>query len=174
MNQLASSLCPLCEVDKRNLQPYILPLLVFNGCKVDANQLFYQCHRFLAWWSKGFSNAPSSKDDDNLDPLYHGELKFNIDGAVNGSFGKAGIGSCLHNENSKLLLAFFEVDPTSVEITAILEAMKIFSKSRWACSSKLLLKTDSHLSVEWIKNLHACPSIFQQLISLVLPRDLLR
>ncbi|KAK8596192.1 hypothetical protein V6N13_000839 [Hibiscus sabdariffa] len=67
-------------------------------------------------------------------PPNPGELKFNIDGAVNESFGEAEIGGCLRNGSAKMLLAFSKsvgrVDPTTVEILSLLEAIKLYCKSR--------------------------------------------
>ncbi|KAL4318179.1 hypothetical protein GQ457_18G008490 [Hibiscus cannabinus] len=47
------------------------------------------------WVTKSDWNPPDS-----------GELKFNTDGAVSGSFGEAGIGGCLRNNNARCLKTF--------------------------------------------------------------------
>ncbi|KAK9037857.1 hypothetical protein V6N11_022756 [Hibiscus sabdariffa] len=68
-------------------------------------------------------------------PFKFGELKFNIDGTVNGSFGKAGIGGYLRNENSRCLVTFSKnvgyADLTTDEIVTILKAVLIFKKSKF-------------------------------------------
>ncbi|KAK8517776.1 hypothetical protein V6N12_016617 [Hibiscus sabdariffa] len=60
-------------------------------------------------------------------------LKFNTDGAVEGSAGKAGIGGVLRDYSSKTSMYFLKsagvVDVMSAEILALVEAMKLFGES---------------------------------------------
>ncbi|KAK8631681.1 hypothetical protein V6N13_028463 [Hibiscus sabdariffa] len=162
---------------------------VFNGIKLDSAQLFSLCTLRLAWWCKG--NWPTSSitvTDLASCPLYFkflncsiakqskiawkppskGEVKFNTDGAVNGSFGEAGIDRCMRNEWSCCLVIFSKsvgvVDSTTAEILAIKEAISIFNLSRWTINYKLQVETDSKLAVEWLTNPHSTPSVFKQLI----------
>ncbi|KAL4320219.1 hypothetical protein GQ457_18G011080 [Hibiscus cannabinus] len=96
-------------------------------------------------------------------------LKFNTDGAVNGSFGDAGIGGCLRNEKSKCLISFSKSigvsDVISAEIAAISEACKLFRNSVWSNSYKLIIENDNKLVVEWIQQPHCCPTMFKSLIT---------
>ncbi|KAL4317760.1 hypothetical protein GQ457_18G002470 [Hibiscus cannabinus] len=84
-------------------------------------------------------------------PLDSGELKFNTDGAVSRSFGEAGIGGCLRNNNARCLMTFSKsvgiTDATSAEILAIKEACSLFVMSLWAKKYKLLTETDSYPAV---------------------------
>ncbi|KAK8502480.1 hypothetical protein V6N12_005467 [Hibiscus sabdariffa] len=63
-------------------------------------------------------------------PPPQGYLKFNIDGAVKGSYGDAGIGGCLRNDKSQCLISFSKSvglsDVTTAEIRALVEACKLF------------------------------------------------
>ncbi|KAK8578736.1 hypothetical protein V6N12_069080 [Hibiscus sabdariffa] len=66
-----------------------------------------------------------------LDPL-----KFNVDGAVKGSFGAAGVGGILRDHFGKVLASFSvlvgKMDATSAEIAIIKEANRIFlSNPKW-------------------------------------------
>ncbi|KAL4310103.1 hypothetical protein GQ457_01G025620 [Hibiscus cannabinus] len=162
--------------------------IVFNGIKWDSVQLFDLCILRLAWWCKGnwpvssitvndlascplsfkFLNCSSAKQSKIAwKPPSKGEVKFNTDGAVIGSFGEAGIGGCMRNDWSRCLVIFSKsvgvVDSTTAEILAIKEAISIFRISRWATKYKLQIETDSKL-VEWFTNLHSIPSVFKQLI----------
>ncbi|KAK8693906.1 hypothetical protein V6N13_071473 [Hibiscus sabdariffa] len=92
-----------------------------------------------------------------------GELKFNFDGAVNGSFGEAGIGGCLRNGSAKLLLAFSKsvgrVNITTAEILSLLEAVKLYcfdweiSRIPRECNSLAdnLVKTDITPSLDYVE-----------------------
>ncbi|KAK8620642.1 hypothetical protein V6N13_067112 [Hibiscus sabdariffa] len=94
-----------------------------------------------------------------------GVLKFNTDGTVCGSFRTVGIGGCLRNDSSKLLLYFFmsarHLDASSTECLAVKEAFSLFNSSRWKGQFVLVIESDSHLVVNWIQNPSYTPKIFK-------------
>ncbi|KAL4339634.1 hypothetical protein GQ457_08G015560 [Hibiscus cannabinus] len=77
---------------------------------------------------------------------HSGSLKFNTDGAVNGSFGEGGISGCLRDECSMSLICFSKsvgrVDATSAEILAILEGLSLLRSSGWNNSDVVVFKSD--------------------------------
>ncbi|KAK9047326.1 hypothetical protein V6N11_053173 [Hibiscus sabdariffa] len=81
-------------------------------------------------------------------------LKFNVDGAVAGAFGKVGIGGLLRDADGKILLMFSRsigfIDSTLAEILALKEVCSLFSKSEWARVFSLVLETDYSLLVDWL------------------------
>ncbi|KAL4388066.1 hypothetical protein GQ457_09G011730 [Hibiscus cannabinus] len=87
-----------------------------------------------------------------------GFLKFNVDGAVSGSFGAAGIGGILRNHENQIVYSFHRsagfLDPTSAEILAIVEAVSYFLSWRWCSSFRLIIESDSSLAVSWINSPH--------------------
>ncbi|KAK8532153.1 hypothetical protein V6N12_053599 [Hibiscus sabdariffa] len=97
-----------------------------------------------------------------------GVLKFNVDGAVAGAFGKAGIGGLLRDADGKILLMFSRsigfIDSTSAEILALKEACSLFSKSEWARVFSLVLETDCSLLVDWFGNPLRAPPGFRMLV----------
>ncbi|KAK8997743.1 hypothetical protein V6N11_012283 [Hibiscus sabdariffa] len=62
-------------------------------------------------------------------------VKFNVDGAVERGFGRAGIGGILRDSNGKTLILFSKsvgsLDATTAELLALKEAVNIFRKSTW-------------------------------------------
>ncbi|GMI83017.1 hypothetical protein like AT4G29090 [Hibiscus trionum] len=165
--------------------------VVFKGSKVDASKIFEVAIIRLGWWCKAkwpeaiksisdvtywpalFSSIrtvnPSTKRDSfQWVPPRKREMKFNIDGVVAGSFGPAGIGGCLRNEESKSLIIFSKhvgnMDATSAEITAIHEALLLFKQSRWNKSAYLIIESDCKLAVEWVMNPGISPLSFRHLI----------
>ncbi|KAK8596357.1 hypothetical protein V6N12_064852 [Hibiscus sabdariffa] len=95
-------------------------------------------------------------------------LKFNVDGAVVGGLGRAGIGGILRNSGNESLILFSRAagstDATSAELNAILEAVNLFRKSKWVHSFKLLLETDCSLCVQWLERPSSTPLCFKTLI----------
>ncbi|KAK9002057.1 hypothetical protein V6N11_024746 [Hibiscus sabdariffa] len=77
-------------------------------------------------------------------PLEVEDLKFNVDGAVSGSFGLA------------------------AELLAIKEAGILFKSLKWARSHRLLVECDSNNIVHWIKNAHLSPASFRGIINSIL------
>ncbi|KAL4341087.1 hypothetical protein GQ457_08G028260 [Hibiscus cannabinus] len=88
-----------------------------------------------------------------------GSLNFNIDGAVNGSFGVAGIGGCLRDNRSRGLISFSKsvgvTDATFAKFLAAIEAFKLFRNSRWMNKVNLIIETDSTL-ITWIGKYNMC------------------
>ncbi|KAK8516327.1 hypothetical protein V6N12_068935 [Hibiscus sabdariffa] len=82
---------------------------------------------------------------------HSGCFKFNIDAAVNKSFGKAGIGGILCDDGGLIRGRFSKsiglFDPTQAELKGTLEACVLFLSSQWASSYKLIVESDSQLSV---------------------------
>ncbi|KAK8556530.1 hypothetical protein V6N12_002929 [Hibiscus sabdariffa] len=56
-------------------------------------------------------------------------------------------------------------DPTGVELSAILEACILFQSSPWVERYKLVIESDSFVSVKWIANPCAAPANFFQIAS---------
>lgn len=77
-----------------------------------------------------------------------GFVKFNMDGAVIGILGQAGIGGILRSSDGVKLMFFSKhigvADPNLAEILAIKEAFCIYKASGWFCSHKLMVETDSN------------------------------
>ncbi|KAL4318837.1 hypothetical protein GQ457_18G015900 [Hibiscus cannabinus] len=98
-----------------------------------------------------------------------GFLKFNTDGAVGGSFGEAGIGGCLRDENSKTLLYFSQsagvTDVITPEILALKEAIKLYSNSKWCNEFKVVFECDSELAVGWLSRPHRAPTNLKEILS---------
>ncbi|KAL4311451.1 hypothetical protein GQ457_01G029990 [Hibiscus cannabinus] len=121
-----------------------------------GNPINFHFKQRQLWVTKSDWNPPDS-----------GELKFNTDGAVSGSFGEAGIGGCLCNNNARCLITFSKsvglTDATYTEILAIKEACSLFVISMWAKKYKLIIETDSKLAVDWM-NPHLCPTVFKPLV----------
>ncbi|KAK8984755.1 hypothetical protein V6N11_020070 [Hibiscus sabdariffa] len=84
-------------------------------------------------------------------------LKFDIDGAVSGSFGPAGIGGVLRNHEGKMLCYFSKnvgvIDAPTAELLVIKEAGILFKSSKWARSHHLFVECDSNNVVHWIRML---------------------
>ncbi|KAL4324017.1 hypothetical protein GQ457_11G030490 [Hibiscus cannabinus] len=55
--------------------------------------------------------------------------------------------------------------PSRAELAAIMEAIKIFKSSRWVKLYKLIIESDSLLSVRWIENPRIAPSNFTEIVS---------
>ncbi|KAK8479241.1 hypothetical protein V6N12_017087 [Hibiscus sabdariffa] len=51
------------------------------------------------------------------------------------------------------------------ELAAIMEAIKVFKLSRWVKIYKLIIESDSLLSVSWIENPRTAPSNFAETVS---------
>ncbi|KAL4379424.1 hypothetical protein GQ457_02G015730 [Hibiscus cannabinus] len=97
-----------------------------------------------------------------------GFLKFNVDAAVSGSYGDAGIGGILRNHDGLPLIKFAESvgfsNPTGAELKAIHKACYIFLSSRWRGKGSLIIETDSLLVVNWINNVCQAPIAFADIV----------
>ncbi|KAL4360531.1 hypothetical protein GQ457_04G030100 [Hibiscus cannabinus] len=100
---------------------------------------------------------------------HFGFVKFNIDGAVKGSYGLAGIGGVLRDHSGKILAEFSKsigfADPTSAEILAIKEALITFASSEWNKKVELIIETDCETAVFWINNPNTTPFTFKDLVN---------
>ncbi|KAL4388417.1 hypothetical protein GQ457_09G017040 [Hibiscus cannabinus] len=102
-------------------------VIIFKGLKMDAAHLFDLCILRLSWWCTAkwpasgisindliccpsnfstFSIAQEVAVNFVLLTPAKGELKFNVDGVVTGSFGEAGNSGCLLNEDTRCLAIF--------------------------------------------------------------------
>ncbi|KAK9029313.1 hypothetical protein V6N11_026432 [Hibiscus sabdariffa] len=110
-------------------------------------------HQCKVSWVKPFANS----------------LKFSVDGAVEGGFGRAGVGGILRNSNNKTLILFSKsvgcCDATSAELFALKEAVQVFRNSIWTRSFTLILETDCLACVEWFYKPHLAPTVFKDIIS---------
>ncbi|KAL4308510.1 hypothetical protein GQ457_01G028730 [Hibiscus cannabinus] len=81
----------------------------------------------------------------------------------------AGIDGILRDYNGDILSRFSKfigcLDPTGAELAAIMEAIKVFKSSRWVKLYKLIIESDSLLSVRWIENPRTVPSNFAEIVS---------
>ncbi|KAL4368587.1 hypothetical protein GQ457_05G009960 [Hibiscus cannabinus] len=97
-----------------------------------------------------------------------GAVKFNVDAAVNGVVGSAGIGGVLKDHTGKTLLCFSKYigfsDPTSAELQGILEACCCFVGSQWVGTKSLIIESDSKIAVNWIKRPLSVPASFKDLV----------
>ncbi|KAL4366278.1 hypothetical protein GQ457_05G030610 [Hibiscus cannabinus] len=116
-----------------------------------------------------FSKEPHSRKERGswaAPPI--GCLKFNVDAAVCGSFGAAGIGGILRNSGGLPLFKFAESvvysDPTGAELKAILKACQLFLYSEWRSEGSLIIESDSLLAVNWINNVCQSPAVFCDLV----------
>ncbi|KAK8549512.1 hypothetical protein V6N13_027264 [Hibiscus sabdariffa] len=57
------------------------------------------------------------------------------------------------------------LDPTGAELAVIMEAIEVFKSSRWVKIYKLMIESDSLLSVSWIENSRTAPSNFAEIVS---------
>ncbi|KAE8734152.1 hypothetical protein F3Y22_tig00000778pilonHSYRG00235 [Hibiscus syriacus] len=83
-------------------------------------------------------------------------FKFNIDAAIRGYVGLAGIGGIPRNHKGDILIRFLRSigisDITGVELTVILEACQILVSCRWAENNNLIIESDCLHVVQWIEN----------------------
>ncbi|KAK8716174.1 hypothetical protein V6N13_043492 [Hibiscus sabdariffa] len=85
-------------------------------------------------------------------PLVVDGLKFNTNEAVIGSFEECGIGGCLRNEKTKLLISFSKLDgkldPTSAELLAISEDLNLLRNSKWVNTCSVVFESDCQIVVD--------------------------
>ncbi|KAK8580074.1 hypothetical protein V6N12_070360 [Hibiscus sabdariffa] len=97
-----------------------------------------------------------------------GFLKFSVDVAVKGSFDKAGIGGILRDERGNCFARFSKAIgfsyPSQAELKSVLETCEIFLASEWVRSHKLIIESDSQLSVNWILNPRLAPNHFALIV----------
>ncbi|EOY22891.1 Uncharacterized protein TCM_014929 [Theobroma cacao] len=83
-------------------------------------------------------------------------VKFNVDGAANGSPSEAGIGSLLRNEKGEVLIKFSKAigrgDSNLAKYLGIREAFILFSNSIWAHNHSLAIESDSRNAIRWIND----------------------
>ncbi|KAL4297939.1 hypothetical protein GQ457_12G007070 [Hibiscus cannabinus] len=90
-----------------------------------------------------------------------GSVNFNTDGAVEGSYGEAGVGGCLRDENSKTLL-YFSLSAgvnnvVSKEILALKEAIRQYNSVTGRHSNIVVFECDIKLVVVWLQHPHLAP-----------------
>ncbi|KAK8586545.1 hypothetical protein V6N13_010135 [Hibiscus sabdariffa] len=82
---------------------------------------------------------------------------------------KHGIRGILRDYNGNVVSRFSKsigcLDPTGAELAAIMEVIKVFKSSRWVKIYKLIIESDSLLSVSWIENPKIAPSNFVEIVS---------
>ncbi|KAK8594160.1 hypothetical protein V6N13_125969 [Hibiscus sabdariffa] len=90
-----------------------------------------------------------------------GSVKFNTDGTVEGSYGEAGIGGCLRDDNSKTLLYFSMSvgvnNVVSTEILAIKEALRLYNSLKGSHSYTVVIESDNQSVVGWLQHPHLAP-----------------
>lgn len=90
-------------------------------------------------------------------------LKFNVDGAVRGKPGLAGVGWILCNSNGDVFIMFLKhigyMDSNEAEVVAILEAIQIYNSS--SLQSKLVHESDSLNAMSWLTSVDKTPQRFQ-------------
>ncbi|KAL4379672.1 hypothetical protein GQ457_02G030790 [Hibiscus cannabinus] len=102
-------------------------------------------------------------------PPLPGNLKFNADGAVQGSLGQAVIGGVLRDHDGKVIVKFSKSishsDPATAELLAIKEALLIFSNLNLSNHQYLEVESDSSNVVCWIQKSLTTPVVFKELLS---------
>ncbi|KAL4303249.1 hypothetical protein GQ457_10G012420 [Hibiscus cannabinus] len=97
-----------------------------------------------------------------------GWCKFNVDAAVWGAFGVAGIGGILRDDEGKPLIIFSKdigvSNVTVAELKAIYEACCLLFSSSWHDHRTLIIETDSLLAVQWINKRATVPTTFEELV----------
>ncbi|GMJ13841.1 hypothetical protein like AT4G29090 [Hibiscus trionum] len=105
------------------------------------------------------------------EPPSNGWMKFNVDAAVKWSFGSAGIGGVLRNQDGVILLKFSKHigrnNPTMAELLGIVEACEIYERSSWGAAHPVLIESDSSLAVKWINNNDDAPIGFKDVASTI-------
>ncbi|KAK8572499.1 hypothetical protein V6N12_028552 [Hibiscus sabdariffa] len=97
-----------------------------------------------------------------------GSVRFKVDGASCGGFGRADIGGFLCDSSNWTLILFFKSvgvsDATTAEILAIRVAYIMFQGSPWLHTCHLRIECDCSMVVSWFHNPPKSPSIFKQII----------
>ncbi|KAL4313007.1 hypothetical protein GQ457_01G004650 [Hibiscus cannabinus] len=163
--------------------------IVFKRAALDQNNLLDLCILRLSLWCKAkwpdafpgssafvqdpslFQEVITTKKDTHkilwLPPPL-GSVKFNVDGAVCGGVGSAGIGGILRDSYNRTLILFSKAagnaDATSAELFAIREACFLFQASPWSSSNSLIIECDCSLVVEWFHCSSKAPVIFKQIL----------
>ncbi|GMJ01682.1 hypothetical protein HRI_003837400 [Hibiscus trionum] len=162
---------------------------VFNDRKLGVDMLFDQTVLRVAWWCK--SRWPEGRwaisdivaDPSRLSEVQisgtimqqsqwtapgRGTLKFNTDAAVKGSYGMAGVGGVLRDENAKILMYFSKgvgvCDVLSAELFAINEALNLFVASKWSKEFEVILESDNKSAIEWLQDPALAPTHLRNLI----------
>ncbi|KAK8716362.1 hypothetical protein V6N13_043674 [Hibiscus sabdariffa] len=154
---------------------------IFKGAKIVTNHIFNLCVLRLIWWCKAlWPDVTPAITDVVASPIrlrtvqprpkimevhgwiapVNGSIKFNTDSAVEGSYGEAGIGGCLRDENSKTLLYFSMsagVNNVSTEILAIKEALRLYNSVKGSHSYTVVFECDNQSVVGWLQHPHLAP-----------------
>ncbi|GMJ07030.1 hypothetical protein HRI_004372200 [Hibiscus trionum] len=161
--------------------------LIFNNSRMTADQLFAVAQiKTFKWcnynWPKSFFSesyflanpagsfcpiAKAKRYSDSSFDLPNADYTFFVDGAVNGSFGEAGIGGLCRDNNGIMVAKFSKsigvLDATSAELLAIKEACSICLSAASLIEKRILFASDSSLAVNWIRNPIVAPLIFRPL-----------
>lgn len=85
-----------------------------------------------------------------MEKLEFGYCKFNVDGATRGKSGPTGIGEVVHDDRSRLLLAFLEsiwvMESNEAELREIRRALQICSRYG---NCNLIIEGDSSNAISW-------------------------
>ncbi|KAK8564613.1 hypothetical protein V6N12_058196 [Hibiscus sabdariffa] len=90
-------------------------------------------------------------------PQSPGVLKFNVDGSVFGSFGKAGCGGVLRDDKGHILALFSgplgSIDFNEAEVQLIVHALVVLLESKWRSHPFVVIESDSVVAVSWVMHL---------------------
>ncbi|GMI83491.1 hypothetical protein HRI_002018400 [Hibiscus trionum] len=162
---------------------------VFNARNHGVEYLFDQAVLRLAWWSKTrwpdgrwavtdivadpsrlkeVQTSPTTMQQTRWTAPGRGSLKFNTDAAVQGSYGMAGVGGVLRDENAKILMYFSKgvgvCDVMTAVLVAINKALTIFVDSKWSKEYEVILESDNKIAIEWLLDHSLSPAHFRNLI----------
>ncbi|KAK8476260.1 hypothetical protein V6N11_030992 [Hibiscus sabdariffa] len=156
---------------------------IFKGAKIDTNHIFDLCVLRLSWWCKAlWSDVTPAITDVVASPIrlstvqprlkimevhgwiapVKGSVKFNTDGAIEGSYGEARIEGYLRDKNSKTLL-YFSMSAgvnniVSTEILAIKEALRLYNYVKGSHSYTVVFDCDNQSVVGWLQHPHLAPA----------------
>ncbi|XP_039015582.1 uncharacterized protein LOC120145964 [Hibiscus syriacus] len=95
-------------------------------------------------------------------------LKANVDAVVSGDWKKSGIGGILRDDVGSVLGSFQEATgpgpPTLLELKAIKKGLTFFDSLRQRFKKRLIIESDSKLTVVWVKNIDRCPNVYVSIV----------